>query len=177
MDPNDNTLLKSRSKFQRYNSFPEDVAFKLIAQSNNLEIKEIWLFLLTSPTFLFKELFLSRVLVFITLAAKLSFPLALLSIASNICRLWLTIPICWNSKYPPIIPGFQNKSFNPNYTKKRETGRAGVGRKFDFTVNFWKYLGNEKFLKAKVFWLSIFLPLVFSKAKICWNQQMLSTPK
>ena len=36
----DDPLLKYRSKFQKYNSFPEEVTVKLVTRGNNFEKKE-----------------------------------------------------------------------------------------------------------------------------------------
>ena len=46
-----------RSKFYKYDTFPEEVTFKLVAQGNNVENgkKKVWFFPLTSSILLFKN--------------------------------------------------------------------------------------------------------------------------
>ena len=78
-----------RSKFFKYNTIPEKVTFNLVAQGNKLEDgkNKFDSFFSLLTYFFFKYNFPSTLSVLRTFIAKLSFFLALLSIASNIFRL------------------------------------------------------------------------------------------
>ena len=75
-----------RSKFFKYNTIPEKVTFNLVVQGNKLEDgkNKFDSFFSLLPYFFFKYNFPSTLSVRSTFIAKLSFFLALLSIASNI---------------------------------------------------------------------------------------------
>ena len=69
--------LHSWSKFLKYDIFTEKATFKLVAQELKKEVSLIF-------SSYFFPIFFSTFSVLITLVAKLSFPLALHTVASNI---------------------------------------------------------------------------------------------
>ena len=131
-------------KFEKYNSFPAKVTFKLVGQGNNLKRNKFDFFFLVLPHFYKLQLFPSTFSVLINSVAKFLFPLELLSITFSIFR--LRFPYV---KIPNIIqeyPGFQNKHFNLNFIRIREgRGEGRVGRGYDFTMQsiFWSILTKK----------------------------------
>ena len=128
-------MIFCRNTGQTYKHLIVEVIYKLVTQGT-LKTKKIWLnsFVLLLTPFFKLDFFPSTFSVLIALVAKLLFSLALISIASNICRLWLII-----CKVSNILQ--ENQCFKPNILtlitpdrKKRVGWVAVVGRRFDLTV-------------------------------------------